>query len=417
MSSKFSLARAAAVALVAIGSVASLGTDAFAVNRTWTPVGSGTASASWGTALVYASNWSGGTAAGNPTANDLGIFNATSTRTIKGVAGNTVPIGVMQLSGAQQTFSTPTTTILISGTGAVPNVGITSSATGNQIFQTGVQLSAARTTFQNTGSGELRFTGTLDLAGKYLKGEGTINTTNLESSVAGATYEAVSGTQSLFFDPTLGGNVSTLLVNGATVSGDGSATTDLSVTSGKYLGNGTFQNATITSGVVDLDNNAVLSTTSFTQSAGGTTLMNVNSDLSSSSVFGNYELGGSFSLNGSSLGSSTYAQGTTWGLFLGTNFTGGSASPLNDASNFSSFAMTPASSGSPYYGTFTKYGQEWIGPKASDGTFLVFQAASGNLVVVPEPSTMVFAGLGVAMSGWTMWKKRRLGKLLAAKAG
>jgi hypothetical protein len=29
----------------------------------------------------------------------------------------------------------------------------------------------------------------------------------------------------------------------------------------------------------------------------------------------------------------------------------------------------------------------------------VFQAQSGNLVVVPEPSTIVFAGLGVAMSG------------------
>ncbi|RLS47829.1 MAG: PEP-CTERM sorting domain-containing protein, partial [Planctomycetota bacterium] len=49
--------------------------------------------------------------------------------------------------------------------------------------------------------------------------------------------------------------------------------------------------------------------------------------------------------------------------------------------------------------------------------YLVFQAQSGNLVVVPEPSTIVFAGLGVAMSGWTMWKKRRLSKLLAANAG
>jgi hypothetical protein len=122
-------------------------------------------------------------------------------------------------------------------------------------------------------------------------------------------------------------------------------------------------------------------------------------------------------LDGALLGSSTYAYGTTWGLFSGVNYNNGSPSLSNDASNFSAFAMTPGSTASPYYGTFTKFGQEWTSPTASDGTYLVFQAASGNLVVVPEPSTMVFAGLGVAMSGWTMWKKRRLGKLLAAKAG
>jgi len=90
---------------------------------------------------------------------------------------------------------------------------------------------------------------------------------------------------------------------------------------------------------------------------------------------------------------------------------------VNNASNFSTFAFTTSSSTSPYYGTWTRYGQEWSSPAASDGTYLVFQATSGNLVVVPEPSTMVFAGFGVAMSGWTMWKKRRLAKLLAAKAG
>jgi hypothetical protein len=417
MSSKFSFARTVAVALVAIGSVASLGTDAFAVNRTWTPVGTGTASGKWGTGLVYASNWSGGTATGNPTANDLGIFNATSTRNITGVAGNAVPIGILQLSGAQQTFLTPSTTIVISGTGAVPNVGINNTATGNQIFQAGVQVNAPSMTFSNSGAGEMRFTGTLDLAGNYLKGAGQISTTNLESSVAGATYEAVSGTQSLFFDPTLGGSVGTLLVSGATVSGDGTATTNLSITSGAYVGSGNFNNATNSAGLIDLSGGSVLNATSYNQTSGGTTLMNANSDLTSSSVFGNFQLGGSLSLDGSGLGSSAFPIGTTWGLFLGANFTGGSASPLNDASNFSAFAMTPASSGSPYYGTFTKYGQEWISPTATDGTYLVFQAASGSLVVVPEPSTMVFAGLGVAMSGWTMWKKRRLGKLLAAKAG
>lgn len=413
MSSKFSLARAVAVALVAIGSVASLGTDAFAANRTWTPTGT----PRWGNALSFASSWSGGTAVGNPTAADTAIFaNGASTRTITAIAGNILPIGTMTLSGASQVFSTPSATIVISGTGAVPNVGITSTGTGLQNFQTGVQV-GSNMTFSNAGTGELKFTGLLDVNGNYLKGVGNINITNVGSAVVGAgTYEAVSGTQSLFFDPTLGPNLRDVIISGARVSGDGSSTTNLSITSGSYVGNGTFQNATNSSGVVDLKDNAVLNVTSFTQTTGGTTLMNANADLTSSTVFGNFELDGSLSLDGSLLGSSTYAMGTTWNLFAGVNFTGGSASPVNNASNFSAFALVDSAS-SPYNGTFTRFGQEWTSPQATDGTYLVFQAATGNLVVVPEPSTMVFAGLGVAMSGWTMWKKRRLGKLLAAKAG
>jgi hypothetical protein len=108
--------------------------------------------------------------------------------------------------------------------------------------------------------------------------------------------------------------------------------------------------------------------------------------------------------------------GMVWNLFQGENFTAGSASAPNNASNFSALVLADNGSGSPYAGAFTRFGQEWTSPVATDGTYLVFQAATGNLVVVPEPSTIVFAGLGVAMSGWTMWKKRRLSKLLAAKA-
>jgi PEP-CTERM motif len=419
MSSQFSLARAVAVALVAIDSVASLGTDAFAANRTWTPVGTGTAAQRWGTDPVYATNWSEA-ATGNPTAGDTAIFNNNLlNQTITVINGDTVPIGMIKLSGTQKVFMSPTATIVIDGNSAVLNVGITSTATSNQIFQAGVQVNAANMTFTNTGSGELIFN-VLDLNGNYLKGDGTFFRINaLGSTLPGATYEAISGTHWLFLDPnpSLGGNVASLSVSGATVHGDGMPTTELDVLSGSYVGNGTFADVCFMGGLIDLSSNSSLAATSFIQT-GGTTLMNVNSDISSSTVAGSsFELGGSMSLDASGLGTSLYPNDTTWGLFSGVNYTGGSASALNDASNFSAFAMTPASSGSPYYGAFTRYGQDWQSLTASDGTYLVFQAASGNLVVVPEPSTMVFAGLGVAMSGWTMWKKRRLGKLLAAKAG
>ena len=33
--------------------------------------------------------------------------------------------------------------------------------------------------------------------------------------------------------------------------------------------------------------------------------------------------------------------------------------------------------------------------------------ANGQLTVVPEPSTIVFAGIGLAMFGWSTWTRRR----------
>jgi hypothetical protein len=299
----------------------------------------------------------------------------------------------------------------------VPNdIGINSTATSTTVFATKVTVQSGTMTFQTTG-GPLSFTSPLDINGNTLKGIGPITTTALGSSNAGAKYEVVSGTQALSFDGTTGTNVAELKVTGGQASGDGTLSTNLVVTNGSWVGNGSFNNVASTGGLLNLDGGAGLSLGgTYVQSPTGSTLMSANADNTSSSVFGNFELGGSLTLNGAGLGTSLFPIGTTWGLFSGVNYTGGSPSALNDASNFSAFALTNSPS-SPYNGTFTKYGQEWTSPVASDGTYLVFQAASGSLVVVPEPSTMVFAGLGVAMSGWTMWKKRRLGKLLAAKAG
>jgi len=63
---------------------------------------------------------------------------------------------------------------------------------------------------------------------------------------------------------------------------------------------------------------------------------------------------------------------------------------------------------------WTKIGDNWSSSDIGSGKFFQYQNATGELVVVPEPSTMVFAGVGVAMAGWSAWKKRRLA--LAKKA-
>jgi hypothetical protein len=404
-------ARAAAVALVAIGSFACLSSGAFAADRTWTPVPSGATAARWGTAALYAPNWSlvSGTAK-NPTASDNAIFTGNNNRTITPIAQNALPIGSLTFSGAgKSTFvSAIGASIVISGNGQAPNVGISTSADRGVLFSTKVVVNAPTMTFKNTttGTGTLVFDG-LDLSGNYLKVEGATSQGSLGSTVAGATYEVVSGVQDLLFDSVTGVNVSNVVLNGGTTTGDGTSSTDLTVSGGTWKANGTFDSVTSSSGLIDLTGAAVLTTTSYVQSATGATRGDVLTDLTSSLVSGNFELGGAYQLNASDLGSNLFAIGTMWSLFSGVNYKNGSPAALNDASNFSSFALTADSSTSEYYGVFTNSGQEWSSPSASDGSYLVFEAATGNLVVVPEPSTCAMALAGVACGGYLVRRRRK----------
>jgi hypothetical protein len=202
-------------------------------------------------------------------------------------------------------------------------------------------------------------------------------------------------------------NVSNVVLNGGTTTGDGTSSTDLTVNGGTWNGGGTFDAVTSSSGLVDLTGVFALNVTSYVQSATGATRGDVLSDLSSSLVYGDFELGGAYQLNASELGSSLFPIGTMWSLFDGVNYKNGSPAAPNDASNFSSFALTADSSTSEYYGVFTNSGQEWSSPSASDGSYLVFEAATGNLVVVPEPSTCAMALAGLACGGYSLFRRRR----------
>ena len=396
-------ARAAAVALVAIGCFACLSSDAFAATRNWTGSASGTAARQWGTSTAYAANWSPAT---NPTSDDWGIFSSNSIQSVTAVSGNTLPIASLVFRGSGTTsFSMNNgASIVIYGTGS-PSVGI-SSTSGRQNFFGSVVVNAAQMTFISSAGGLNFIGGGLDLNGNYLKVDGGIRGT-IGSSVAGATYEVVSGVQDLFFDGDTGMNVSSLVINGGTASGDGTSSTDLTVSGGTWNGGGTFDAVTSSSGLVDLTDVFALNVTSYVQSATGATRGDVLSDLTSSLVSGNFELGGAYQLNAFGLGSDLFPIGTMWSLFSGVNYKNGSPAALNDASNFLSFALTADSSTSPYYGVFTNSGQEWSSPSASDESYLVFQAATGNLVVVPEPSTCAMALAGVACGGYLVRRRRR----------
>ena len=38
-----------------------------------------------------------------------------------------------------------------------------------------------------------------------------------------------------------------------------------------------------------------------------------------------------------------------------------------------------------------------------------------ELVIVPEPDTMIFAGIGIGMAAWSIWKRRRIAQIMQAK--
>jgi len=427
MKTRLFFARAMTLALVAGGIVASLSTEAMAINRTWTNLSTSISGnqKKWGTTTQFATNWSGNQ---NPTAADTAVFTGTNGATQSiAIASMNVPIGKLTFSGSTA-YSFTGNALSLRGDSSIPNVAIANASGKAQTF-TAVTIDSATVHANSTGAGSSLVLTAVDLKGNYLAVGGDAAVTGL-TGVAGSTYEAKSGTQTVTF--ATGNAVGTLKVNGATVSSAGDTNgTFLDIQGGTKVEGGTFKNTSITSGQLNLADQTfsslVLTGTTgatYVQGAGGSTKMDVGYNgadttfsLVSTQPGSGFTLGGSLLLDGTTMTGGPLATGLVWNLFQGINFTSGSASPTNNASNFSALVLADNGSGSPYAGAFTQFGQEWISPSATDGTYLVFQAATGNLVVVPEPSTIVFAGLGVAMSGWTMWKKRRLSKLLAAKVG
>ncbi len=425
----FAFARKVAVGLIAVGSLACLATDTFAANRTWTSsnISAGSYRAKWGTG--FASNWAGAVV---PTTADIATFgtNAFGQYAIQVQPGTQVgglrfnntgansyvfstnplavgSFGVNNQSGRQQTLGT--TTLLADQTWSG---GASASIVANNTDLAGFNLTTSTdvtlNTLTNTGGaatvtvagGNTVVAGGGPLAVDFAVTSGFLSTQNVSGGsgfdTTGSNLD-VSGT----------GTYNNTIVS--SVAGDtnwnlvtmSAGTIDTMGVGGNLITNGYTQTGGLVKQYVGYDSGLDILTNSSVQATNG-----------AGSPTGPLSYGGTLDIDFSGAGAQVFAIGTTWNLFQGVN-AGGAA-----ASNFSTALLDNVDAGSPYAGlSFSQYGTEWFTPKGTDGTWLVFQAQSGNLVVVPEPSTMVFAGLGVAMSGWTMWKKRRLSKLLAAKAG
>ena len=95
--------------------------------------------------------------------------------------------------------------------------------------------------------------------------------------------------------------------------------------------------------------------------------------------------------------SGSYADGTTFNLFR--NF-------LTKTGDFAAVGLD--ATGGEYAGlTFTGTGGVWTSTWTTNHQRLVFSTNTGNLVVVPEPSTYAMVVAGVAFGGWRMLRRRK----------
>lgn len=298
------------------------------------------------------------------------------------------------------------------GSGFVIYTGSTAAST-NKVFQIGTAAGGKGGGFTNNGTGVVTWSGTQNTAGASgtsvpftLAGSNTGDNTwqsrianNTSSGTVSITKDGagkwvLSGSNSYTGATTV--SAGTLLVNGNQSGAVGA----VSVAANAILGGtGTLGgvSAAIT-GTVAPGLSGSLGTLTFAGSAmnfssGGSLLAQLNSnpavftsDLLAISGAGSLTLGGSSILDLFGPGSFT-----TSGTYTLATFASGSS-----VNQFTTVRYNGQTFGSP---TTT-------GGVNSNGT-LVYNADSIQLVVVPEPGTLVLAGLGVGLAGFTAWKRRR----------
>jgi autotransporter-associated beta strand protein len=243
----------------------------------------------------------------------------------------------------------------------------------------------------NTGTSGLLIRSVMQGSGNISKtGSGTLEITNSSlSNTYSGTITTSNGT--LLLGASLpNGNV--VVDGGATLNTGNAASVsinDLSVT-------GTLQpGSAVNFGSIEVGGNLTLNSSATSSMAIG------ESNFDSVSVLGNTIFGGALVIDMEFEPTSFNANlnGDFWNLFsVDTNALTG---------DFTSVTMTGT------YGTvsFSKISADsWQSTYLGNGRqfeFFTSGPRAGVLYAVPEPSTIVFAGIGIAMFGWSSWTRRR----------
>jgi len=186
--------------------------------------------------------------------------------------------------------------------------------------------------------------------------------------------------------------------NGGSITFTASATNnasnglaDLDLTSGTVSIN-TFGGGAI--GILVNDQNTILG-------AGNTLNLDFNENLSRDLLItsGTLNWGGNVALNLTNLGE--VANGSEWNFFSEPGY--GNTGAFTGTLDGISLAATNTYNGL----TFSKSGSLWTSTATPGGQQFTFDQTTGVLAVVPEPSSIAAAGMGLAMVGWRRLARRR----------
>jgi len=396
-----------------------------------TLTGSNTASFGSGHSMTISGNISGG---GSLTKSGVGSLFLTGSNSQSGtvyITGGNVRTGGGAAATDSNNFALGTGDVVVSGSGSlavrnnsivsnnlrIGGVGTTANGefygpligsfqgSGQRAVVSGsVTLTSDATisTWANTGTGsKLTLSGTVDIGSNVLTltrrvtGSGTTSTsTEISGPIVGAGSVVVNGSATVY------------------LNGVNTYTGSTTIQSGTFGGNGTIvgavvvQNGAMLTPGSDANTTGALHVGSLQLDSGATAAMAISG--TSSGLYdqvvatGDVHYGGTLAINFTSGG---FSDGAVWQLFSGASHSG----------HFTTVT------GSGAYGnlTFNYQAGEW---KATGGTLGAGESLSfyednthaygdrfkaGQLVLVPEPSTIVCAGIGLLVVGWRRWSQRR----------
>ena len=338
---------------------------------------------------------------------DQGVAQFSNT-SFAGVSGLNIGVGsegnsaIFRLVGATGTTSS---SFNVSGTAIIQANGSSNVTFSNSTFNTAVPAVTTPTSLTLSGGGAGN-AGTQTINGVIQdnSGSGTVGvnigattTTNVwvlkgDNTYTGATSVAVGG--KLLLDGSLSSSSAT--TSSGYLGGSGTFGGSVSILSGTLSPGGTS-----TSGGVIYDSIAKLTVGSLSLGSTAVTQMTVSG--STAGLFDQIAVSGGAISYGGTLAltlSGSYADQTTFGLFSGFGSHSGDLS-----------GVTLSAAGSPYAGLSFSIGPvdggDWYTGWTAGNQRLKFSESTGTLTVVPEPSTIVFAGIGMAMFGWSTWTRKR----------
>ena len=277
---------------------------------------------------------------------------------------------------------------------------ITNASAYRQILNNNIALSSPSGTI-NTGTAGIELGSKLSGSGNYSKtGSGVLEINNPSSS------SGYTGTLSIDAGSV---KLTSGLLNATVNVNNGGTLYSENVFNGGYAGSIVVNNGgTLTPG--DNGYGGINVTNNTTLNSGATTAFGIGGLSEFDNVFtgGVTTFGGALSISmdytPATFGTSSphFLDGDSWAVFQTATGT--------FAGDFSSVTMTGT------YGTlnFSKVTDDfWQSQYLGNGQQFRFYVKdangglAGTLYAVPEPSTIVFAGIGIAMFGWSSWTRRR----------